>query len=118
MSENIQLHVGSIDEMGQRFIDAWHRLEHGETVQETHLTLFSLEALLSTLSPRRLALLKHVCRYPAKALAELGKSLGRDYKLPVIAPVIGASASTSSGACAFGLKAAMLMTSKWWITAE
>lgn len=80
MSENIRLHVGSIDEMGKRFVDAWHRLERGETVQETNLTLFSLEALLSTLSPRRLALLKHVHRHPAKNLSELAKTLARDYK--------------------------------------
>ncbi|TAN48599.1 MAG: hypothetical protein EPN21_14565 [Methylococcaceae bacterium] len=80
MSEHIQLHVGSIDEMGKRFIDAWHRLERGETVKETNLTLFSLETLMSTLSPKRLALLKHLHRHPAGTLSELAKALGRDYK--------------------------------------
>ena len=29
MSEKVSLHVGSIDEMGKRFIGAWKRLESG-----------------------------------------------------------------------------------------
>ena len=80
MSESVRLHVGSIEEMGKRFVGAWHRLERGEAVEETHLTFFSLEAMMSTLSPKRLELLKHVHRHPANTVAELAKTLGRDYK--------------------------------------
>ena len=80
MSETVRLHVGSVDEMGKRFVDAWHRLERGRAVKETHLTFFSLEAMMSTLSPKRLEMLKHVHRHPANTVAELAKSLGRDYK--------------------------------------
>jgi predicted transcriptional regulator len=80
MSETVRLHVGSIDEMGKRFAGAWHRLERGKAVRETHLTFFSLEAMMSTLSPKRLELLKHVHRHPAGNVSELAKTLGRDYK--------------------------------------
>lgn len=80
MNETVKLHVGSIEDMGKRFIGAWHRLEHGEDAQETNLTFFSLEAMMSTLSPKRLALLRHVHRQPAHTIAELAKTLGRDYK--------------------------------------
>lgn len=80
MSEIVQLHVGSIDEMGKRFVGAWHRLERGEAAQETHLTFFSLEAMVSTLSPKRLELLKRVRQHPTNTVADLAKTLGRDYK--------------------------------------
>lgn len=80
MSETVRLHVGSIDEMGKRFVGAWHRLERGKVVKETHLTFFSFEAMMSTLSPKRLELLKQVHRYPANTVSELAKTLGRDYK--------------------------------------
>lgn len=80
MSEKINLHVGSIEDMGKRFIGAWHKLEQGEAVDETHLTFFDLETMVSTLSPKRLALLRHVRQHPAESIADLAKSLGRDYK--------------------------------------
>ena len=69
MSETVNLHVGSIEEMGKRFIGAWYRLEHGEAVKETHLTFFDLETMMSTLSPKRLALLRHVHQHPAKTVS-------------------------------------------------
>ena len=80
MSGKVNLHVGSIEEMGKRFVGAWHRLESGEEVQETHLPFFKLEAMMATLSPKRLALLRHVHQQPARTVAELAKTLGRDYK--------------------------------------
>lgn len=80
MSETVKLHVGSIDEMGKRFIGAWHQLERGEAVKETNLTFFSLEAMMSALSPKRLALLRYVHQHSARTVAELAKTLGRDYK--------------------------------------
>ena len=80
MSERINLHVGSIDEMGKRFIGAWKRLESGKRVKETHLTFFSLEAMMATLSPKRLELLRHVHQHPADTVSELARTIGRDYK--------------------------------------
>jgi predicted transcriptional regulator len=69
-----------MEEMGKRFVGAWHRLESGKAVKETHLTFFSLEVMMSTLSPKRLELLKHVRRHPANSVSELARTLGRDYK--------------------------------------
>ena len=80
MNGKVNLHVGSVEEMGKRFIGAWHALERGETVDETHFTFFSLEAMMSTLSPKRLALLKHVHQMPVDTIASLAKAIGRDYK--------------------------------------
>lgn len=80
MSGTINLHVGSVEDMGKRFIGAWHKLEQGATVDETHLTFLDLETMVSTLSPKRLTLLRHVRQHPAENVAALAKSLGRDYK--------------------------------------
>lgn len=66
--------------MGSRFVDAWSRLENGEKVQETNLTFFNLSDMVSALSPKRLALLKHIHAHPEKSIANLAKALGRDYK--------------------------------------
>ena len=80
MSEKVSLHVGSIEDMGKRFTDAWHRMERGEDIKETHLTFFSLESMMATLSPKRLALLRQVHQHPARNVSDLAKTLGRDYK--------------------------------------
>jgi predicted transcriptional regulator len=80
MSGTINLHVDSIEDMGSRFVNAWHRLEKGEAVNETHLTFFNLETMVSTLSPKRLELLRYARQHQSENIAELAKSLGRDYK--------------------------------------
>jgi predicted transcriptional regulator len=80
MSQTVNLHVGSIEEMGKRFVGAWNRLEQGEKVKETNLTFFNLETMIATLSPKRLELLRHVHQHPAPTIAALAKSIGRDYK--------------------------------------
>jgi predicted transcriptional regulator len=80
MSGTINLHVGSIEDMGRRFINAWHRVEQGTQLDERHITFLSLETLVSTLSPKRLALLRHVRQHPTENIASLAKNLGRDYK--------------------------------------
>jgi predicted transcriptional regulator len=75
-----RVHVDSLHAMGKRFVDAWHRAERGEAVQETHITFLDLEAMLSALSTRRLELLRHVRRHGAANVRELAATLGRDYK--------------------------------------
>ena len=30
MSKRVKVNVGTLDEMGQRFVNAWHRIERGE----------------------------------------------------------------------------------------
>jgi hypothetical protein len=74
----VKLHVGDIDDMGKRFIDAWKRLENGQKVEERHLSFFSLDAMMATLSQKRLEILKHLhrhqekkCKYPDGTISEI-----------------------------------------------
>ena len=60
MSESVKIHIGTPEDMGRRFIDAWHRAERGEDVDETHITFCDLESLLAALTPKRLHLLRYV----------------------------------------------------------
>ncbi len=79
MSE-VKLHVGDVNDMGKRFVDAWKQLEKGQQVEERHLTFFSLDAMMSTLSQKRLEILKHLHRQQEKNVATLARALNRDYK--------------------------------------
>ena len=76
----IQVHVGTAEDMGRRFIDSWHRAERGEHVREEHLTFVDFKQLLGTLSDERLRLLKEVRREGASSVRQLAERLGRDYK--------------------------------------
>jgi predicted transcriptional regulator len=76
----VKVHIGNLDDMGRRFVDAWHRAEKGESVNENNLTFYSLETLLSTLTPKRMALLKTVHRTGKTTIKALAESVGRDYK--------------------------------------
>jgi len=79
MSE-VKLHVGNIDDMGKRFIGAWKQMEKGLQVEERHLSFFSLDAMMATLSQKRLEILKHLHRHQEKNVAALARALNRDYK--------------------------------------
>jgi predicted transcriptional regulator len=76
----VQVHVGGLRDMGQRFVDAWHRAERGAAVRETHVTFLDLAAMQAALSPRRLELLRHVRQHGATSTRSLAEALGRDYK--------------------------------------
>jgi predicted transcriptional regulator len=65
---------------GQRFVRAWRRAEQGDVSAETHLSFESWELLSRTLTPKRLALLRHIHRHPATSVAALARMPGRDYK--------------------------------------
>jgi predicted transcriptional regulator len=78
MTGTINLHVDSVEAMGKRFIRAWHALEQGTPVDETHLTFLDMQTLVSVLSPERLALLREVRRHPPEDVAALAQSLQRD----------------------------------------
>lgn len=80
MTSTIKAHVGTLEDMGQRFIDAWHRAEHGEAVDETHVTFHDLPALLAALTPKRLDLLRYVRHHRVPTVRALAVSLHRDYK--------------------------------------
>lgn len=76
----VQVHVDSLQDMGKRFVSAWKRAEKGETVSETHITFLDVEAMMATMSPRRLELLRYVRRHGATNTRELATAIGRDYK--------------------------------------
>lgn len=80
MSKRVRVHVGRGDDMGRRFVSAWHRLERGEKVRERHVTFPDLAALLSALTPKRLELLRAVHAKPAPSVRALAQRLNRDYK--------------------------------------
>jgi predicted transcriptional regulator len=78
---NIKVHVGdTLEKVGQRFIDAWHRAEKGETEAEHHVTFESWATLSKVLTPKRLELLRDLHRHPAASIADLSRRLRRDYK--------------------------------------
>jgi predicted transcriptional regulator len=81
MMKNLEIHVDdSAEAMARRFVDAWHRAERGEAVDEHHVSFESWERLIGVLTPRRLELMRHLHRRPAVSIAELARALGRDYK--------------------------------------
>jgi predicted transcriptional regulator len=80
MSKRVKVNVGTLGNMGERFVSAWHRLERGERVHERHVTFPDLRLMLNALSPKRLELLRDVHREPAASVKALAERLGRDYK--------------------------------------
>jgi predicted transcriptional regulator len=78
---DLKIHVGERrDAMGARFINAWHRAERGETVGERHLSFDSFETMTRILTPKRLALLRHLHRQPSASVAALSRAVKRDCK--------------------------------------
>ena len=80
MSESVKIHIGTPEDMGRRFIDAWHRAERGEHVDETHITFCDLESLLAALTPKRIHLLRYVRHNHVRNIKALADDLHRDYK--------------------------------------
>ena len=79
-ANKVQVHVGSLADMGKRFVGAWNRAATGKKVSETHITFLDVQTMLETLSPRRLELLKFVRQHGADSVKGLAASLERDYK--------------------------------------
>ena len=76
----INLHVGSLEDMGARFVAAWKAAERGRKPAHNHLTFLSLEAFMAAMSPRRLELMRHLRRAGPMSVRRLAGELGRDYK--------------------------------------
>jgi predicted transcriptional regulator len=76
----VRVHVESLEASGRRFVDAWRGAQRGEPVHEEHLSFESLEKLLSTLSPRRIEIVRLVRRRPNMSIAAIARELGREYK--------------------------------------
>ena len=79
-TNKLQVHVGNLAEMGNRFINAWNKAAQGEKVRERHVTFLNFQTMLDTLSPKRLDLLRHVHQHGAQNIRALAKTLARDYK--------------------------------------
>ena len=67
------------NDASRRFIDAWHRAEHGETFRERHLAFESWDALARVMTTRRMELLRYVRQHEVGSIRALAKALGRDY---------------------------------------
>lgn len=80
MSDNVKARIGTPQDMGRRFVDAWKRTEQGEAVDETNLTFMDLESLLTALTPKRLQLLRYVRHHRVANVKGLAADLHRDYK--------------------------------------
>ena len=88
----------------RRFIDAWHRAEHGETFHERHLVFESWDALARLLTGKRVDLLRYVRRHPASSVSDLAKALGRK-RSDVHADVTALTAAGLLDTSADGLRA-------------
>ncbi|CAA7619821.1 hypothetical protein [Magnetospirillum sp. UT-4] len=80
MTDKLRLHIGTPEDMGRRFVDAWKRAERGEAVDETNLTFRDLETLLAALTPKRLEMLRYVRHHQVPSIKALANDLHRDYK--------------------------------------
>ena len=79
MNKRVKVNVGTLDEMGQRFVNAWHRAERGETFHGRHLAFESWDALARVMTGKRMELLHYVRRHKVTSVRALAKALGRDY---------------------------------------
>ena len=78
----VKLTVGGAieSEASQRFVDAWHRAERGETFfEERHLAFESWDALVRVLTGKRMELLHYVRRHNVTSIRSLARALNRDY---------------------------------------
>jgi predicted transcriptional regulator len=82
MSKNtVQVHIGEgIDNVAAPFLDGWNRMARGEDVQERHVSFATWEIFVGVMTPKRLQLLRHVHREPARNIRVLAQALGRDYR--------------------------------------
>ena len=79
MSEDrINVHIGGLDDMGRRFIDAWHAVEAAQSVERDNVTFLTLEAFLAAMSPKRLELMRHLRREGPMSVRRLSQQLLRD----------------------------------------
>jgi predicted transcriptional regulator len=78
--ERINLHVDTLNNMGSRFIAAWRAAETGSDIARDHITFLSFETFMAALSPKRLALMRHLRHQGPMSVRRLSQQLERDYK--------------------------------------
>lgn len=71
---------GNLEEDASAFLDAWHRAERGDIVDENVLAFESWEALAAVMTGERYRLLRHVHAHPAPSVSALARALGRQYR--------------------------------------
>ena len=73
---------GSFKEMVAEVIDVWHRAEAGESLPEAtpRIDFATLGELYSTLTEKRLELVRYIASHEGLNTHQLAKALGRDYK--------------------------------------
>lgn len=76
----LNVHIGTLDDMGARFVVAWRAAERGRKQPRDHVTFLSLEAFMAAMSPKRLELMRHLRRAGGMSVRRLAGELGRDYK--------------------------------------
>jgi predicted transcriptional regulator len=74
MAETKIIVGGGLEEDAAALLDAWHRAERGETVDENVLAFESWEALASVLTGERYRLLRHVHAHPEPSISALALS--------------------------------------------
>lgn len=84
MPDDLKVHIGEgAHDVGARFVAAWKRAERGELTvasAEHHVSFEDFATFARTMSPKRVALLRHLHRRPAKSVRALALALGRDYR--------------------------------------
>lgn len=75
-----KIHIGNIDDMGNRFVDAWQRAKAGEDIDERHITFSSWESMSKAITGKRLEMLKYLRAHEEKSIRSLCHSLKRDYR--------------------------------------
>ena len=80
MAETKIIVGGGLEEDAAAFLDAWHRAERGETVDENILAFESWEALAAVMTGERYRLLRHIHAHPEPSVSALARALGRQYR--------------------------------------
>jgi predicted transcriptional regulator len=78
--KQINLHIGDVADMGDRFKLAWKSAETDEAIERDHVTFFTLDAFMSAMSPKRLELMRYLHAAGPMSVRALSKALNRDYK--------------------------------------
>lgn len=80
MSDTKLIVGGGLEDDGAAFLNAWHRAESGNAVEDRALVFESWDALSKVLTGERYRLLKHVHAQPESSVSALARSLGRQYR--------------------------------------
>jgi len=80
MAETKIIVGGGLEEDAGAFLDAWHRAERREHVDENVLAFESWEALAAVMTGERYRLLRHIHIRPEPSISALARALGRQYR--------------------------------------